>query len=340
MQFRRLIADPFILLLLGTVALASLWPARGAAATWFHIATVAAIAVMFFLYGVRLSGAAVRAGLLQWRLHVVILACTFLLYPLLALLLERLLPGLLPPALWSGVVFLALLPSTVQSSVAFTSVAGGNVAGAVCSATLSNLLGTVLTPALIAVVFRGRTPGVSAAEIGQIVLQLLVPFALGQLSRPWTAAWASRHGALLAVTDRGSILLIVYSAFSTAVVAGLWQQLTMWNLVALLALEVVMLAIVLLLAASGTRLLHFDRADRIAILFCGSKKSIASGIPIANVVFAGPSLGMTVIPAMLYHQLQLMVVSALAQRFARAAHTAAAAAATARPPAGTARDPG
>jgi sodium/bile acid cotransporter 7 len=317
MTLRRWLADPFILLLLATVLLASLAPCRGAGASFFHALTVLAIALMFFLYGLRLSGAAILAGMLHWRLHVVILLCTFVLYPLLALLLERLLPWLLPAAAWSGIVFLSVLPSTVQSSVAFTAMAGGNVTGAVCSATLSNLLGTVLTPLLVALLFRSRGPGVSTHEIAQILTQLLLPFIVGQICRPWLSSWARRHMGLLAYTDRGAILLVVYSAFSAAVIAGLWHQLSLLRFGALLALEVVLLATVVWASAYGSRLLGFERADRITIVLCGSKKSLATGIPMANVLFAGPDLGMTVIPVMLFHQLQLMVASALAQRYAR-----------------------
>jgi sodium/bile acid cotransporter 7 len=325
---RRYLPDRFVLGLLLMVALASIWPCRGVGALVFHWLTVLAIALMFFLYGVRLSAAAMRAGLTHWRLHLTILLSTFVLYPLLALLLQRLLPNALPRPAWSGIIFLSLLPSTVQSSIAFTSMSGGNVAGAVCAATISNLIGTVLTPLLVTAVLRSAGQGVSADQIWEILTQLLLPFILGQIARQRLSSWALRHTALMSYTDRGSILLVVYTAFSAAVSAGLWHQLSAGDFAVLLALEAVLLALVLLATSSGARLLGFDRADRIAIIFCGSKKSLATGIPMANVLFAGPSLGMTVLPVMLFHQMQLMVASAIAQRYARASAAQAAASTT------------
>ncbi|MFI4913598.1 MAG: bile acid:sodium symporter family protein [Steroidobacterales bacterium] len=324
---RRYLPDPFILALLATVAVATVWPCRGAAVQGFKLLTVLAIGLMFFLYGVRLSGATLLAGLAHWRLHMAILLCTFALYPLLGLAMARAAPGLLPPSAWLGLLFVCMLPSTVQSSIAFTSIAGGNVAGAICAATISNLLGTVLTPFLVAALVRTRGQ-VPAAEIWQILTQLLLPFLAGQLCRPWLGAWAVRHRGPLAISDRGSILLIVYTAFSAAVVEGIWQRLSWQTLLVLLAVATVLLGLVLAATTYGSRWLRFSHEDEIAIVFCGSKKSLASGIPIANVLFAGPALGMTVLPLMMFHQLQLMVASALAARYARRA--SAVAAATAR----------
>lgn len=316
---RRYLPDAFICALLLSLLLATLWPCRGAAAAAFHVATVAAIALMFFLYGVRLSSDAMRSGLTHWRLHLLILACTFVLYPLLAESCEWLLPRALPPAAWTGVLFLALLPSTVQSSIAFTAIGGGNVAGAICAATLSNLLGTLLTPLLVTWLLRAHgagSAGGTGEQLLQIATQLLLPFALGRAARPWLASWAARRARVLSWSDRSSILLVVYTAFSAAVTAGIWHQLSVATLALLLLIEAWLLASVLLLTAYGSRWLGFDRADRVAIVFCGSKKSLATGIPMANVLFAGPTLGMTVIPVMLFHQMQLMVASALAQRYA------------------------
>src|SRR5580692_4598624 len=165
---RRYLPDAFITALIVVTAMAALWPCRGWVAALLRALTVFAIGLMFFLHGVRLSDAAMRAGLSHWRLHALILLCTFVLYPLFALSLEHLLPGLLPPAAWSGIVFLAVLPSTVQSSIAFTAVAGGNVAGALWAATISNLLGTVLTPLLVSVLLRTAGQGASMQQIGQI----------------------------------------------------------------------------------------------------------------------------------------------------------------------------
>jgi sodium/bile acid cotransporter 7 len=314
---RRTPLDPFLLALAGAIALASLLPCRGAGAVWLADLTMAVIAAMFFMYGVRLAPAALLAGLGHWRLQLLILACTFVLYPALGLALAAALPHALPRELWTGILFVCVLPSTVQSSIAFTSIAGGNVAAALCAATASNLLGTLLTPLLTAVVLHSPGQSVSLAQVVQIVSELLLPFALGQAFRPWLGAWAGRHRAALTFFDRGSILLVVYSAFSSAVIGGLWQRLTLATLALLLPLELSLLAAVLLIAHLARRAAGLDQADGYAVLFCGSKKSLAAGVPMANVLFTGSAAGMTVLPLMVFHQLQLVVASSIAARAAR-----------------------
>lgn len=317
----RLLFDRFSMALIVTVVLASLWPAEGAAALWLSRVTTAGIALLFFLHGARLSREAVVAGLAHWRLHLVVLACTFALFPLLGVALQPVAQMLLTPELYLGVLFLCVLPSTVQSSIAFTSIARGNIAAAVVAASVSNLAGVFLTP-LLATLLLATHGGLGAPwqAIGDILLLLLAPFVAGHLMRPWIGAWVQRWSTLLSMTDRGTILLVVYGAFGHAVTQGLWQNVPLPALAGLLAIVCALLAVAMLLIAFAARRLGFDRADRIAILFCGSKKSLATGVPMANILFAGnPALGMIVLPVMLFHQVQLMVCAALAQRFARGA---------------------
>jgi sodium/bile acid cotransporter 7 len=236
---------------------------------------------------------------------------------LLGLALWAAAPHALPWSLWLGVLFVCVLPSTVQSSIALTSIAGGNVAAAVCSATGSNLAGQCLTPVLFGLVSSVNESAVSVAGILQVLLQLLVPFIAGHLLRPWIAQWAERNRSILAVTDRGSILLIVYAAFSASVVQGLWQQLQPATLVALTLAAATLLAVALLTMITASRALGFDRADESAVIFCGSQKSIVIGIPMANALVAGPALGLFVLPIMIYHAMQLLVCAWLAKRYAR-----------------------
>ena len=314
--------DPFLLALIATVLLASVLPCRGAAVPLFHALTIAVIAVMFFLQGARLSRDAMLVGLGHWRLHLAILACTFVLFPLLGLALHAMLPGLLTPALWLGVLFVCVLPSTVQSSIAFTSIARGNVAAAVCSATASNLIGILVTPLLTGLVLAGAIRGgthLTADGVIDIVLQLLLPFLAGQLLQPWIGGWAVRRKKLLTVTDRGSILIVVYTAFSAAVVQGLWQKVPLSQLASILLVDAILLAIVLLATRFGARALGFAHEDEIAIVFCGSKKTLASGVPMAGVLFPAAMVGQIVLPLMIFHQLQLFVCAVLARRYARRA---------------------
>jgi sodium/bile acid cotransporter 7 len=325
--------DPYIVLLLGTVGLAALLPARGTAADVASGASTAAIAFLFLLYGARLSTREALDGLRHWRLHVTVLLCTFVLFPVFGLAARALVPTLLTQPLYQGLLFLTLVPSTIQSSIAFTSIARGNVPAAICAGSFSSLAGILLTPLLAAALLGGSGGGFSADSLVKIVLQLLVPFLAGQLLRrceigrgraqraerdggPRAGSFITRHKKVLGLVDRGSILLVVYTAFSEGMNQGIWHQVSPARLGGLLAVEAVLLALMLALTWYGGKALGFGRADRIAIQFAGSKKSLASGLPMAGVLF-GAHASLAVLPLMLFHQMQLMVCAVLAKRRAR-----------------------
>lgn len=262
------------------------------------------------------------AGILHWRLHMAILLVTFGLFPLLGVAIGFIPESILPAPLYMGVLFLCVLPSTVQSSIAFTSMAGGNVPAAICSASASNIFGMVLTPLLVGLLFTvgGHGGGFSLDAFLQIFLQLLLPFIAGQVLQPWIGDWIRARKKLLSPVDRGSILMVVYLAFSEAVIEGIWQTFSVRDIGVVIGINIVLLALVLCVTMFGSRALGFDKADEITITFCGSKKSLASGVPMAGAIFAGQSIGAIVLPIMLFHQIQLMVCAVLAQRYARKAH--------------------
>lgn len=313
----KLRLDPFLLAILAAAGVASVLPARG---TWVEVlswATRIAIFCLFFLYGARMHPEEALNGLRHWRLHVTILAFTFVVFPLVGLLLGTLSPVPLAPALYPGLLYVTLCPSTVQSSVNFTSIARGNVAGAIVSASASNLLGVFLTPLLaIALMNTTGSATVGADSIVDIVVQLLLPFVLGQLSRPWTAGFVSRHKRLK-LFDQGSIVLVVYSAFSAGIREGIWGMVGVLDIGVLVAVCLAVLAAMLTATWFLARRLGFDRADAIAIQFCGTKKSLATGLPMATVLFAGQPIGLIMLPLMVFHQAQLMACSALASRYRR-----------------------
>lgn len=319
---RRFLPDTFTILLVLTVLTASFFPVRGASAHYFSIATNFAIGLLFFLHGARLSRDVVIAGMLHWRLHLIILLTTFGIFPLLVLAIGQVVPtSVLPVSLYTGLLFLSVLPSTVQSSIAFTSIAGGNVPAAICSASASNIFGMFLTPLLVGVLFSvgGQGGGFSWDVLWQIMLQLLAPFIAGQLLQPWIGDWIRSKKKILMPVDRGSILMVVYSAFSEAVVEGLWHTFSVLDIATVIVANMVLLAMVLCITMFGSRALGFSKADEITITFCGSKKSLASGVPMANVIFAGQGIGAIVLPLMLFHQIQLMTCAFIAQKYADAA---------------------
>jgi solute carrier family 10 (sodium/bile acid cotransporter), member 7 len=307
--------DRFLAAVLLTVAFASLMPARGDTAVAFGWLTDAAIALLFFMHGARLSPEAAFLGARQWRLHMVVFLSTFALFPLLAVTAHRLASGFLPPPLWAGVILLAALPSTVQASIAFTSVAGGNVAAALCSASASSLLGIFLSPLIAGFLLANHGAELSARSVLDVIVQLLLPFVAGQLLRPWLGGLVARNPRALKCVDYGSILLIVYTAFSHGVADGIWHKVDVSDLVKVALVAVALLAAVMATLTFGSRRLGFSRADEIAIVFCGSKKSLANGLPIATVLFAG-HVGLVIIPLMVFHQIQLMVCASLARRYA------------------------
>lgn len=317
-RLARLRLDPFIALLLLTVLAATFLPARGTLAGALGTLSTVAITVLFFLHGARLPRENVTSAISHWRLHLTILGTTFVVFPLLGFGLASLWPQLLPGAIWTGVLFLCALPSTVQSSIAFTSIAQGNVAGTVTAAAASNLLGIVISPLIASALTRSDAAAAPSLHgIWKVLVQLLLPFVLGHLSRPWLAEWAARRKALLSITDRGTIVLAVYTSFSAAVIGGIWHQTPAATIGVLVIVCAALLTVVLLLTRFGARLLGFERRDEISIVFCGSKKSLVTGVPMARVMFSPADAGAAILPLMLFHQLQLIVCAWLARRYAK-----------------------
>lgn len=306
--------DPLILLIIAAVIVAIIVPARGEFAEWFATATNFAIALLFFLYGARLSTREAFNGLMHWRLHLTILAFTFLAFPLVGIAL-RPLTAVIPEELYLGILFLTLVPSTVQSSVAFTSIAKGNISGSIVAASVSNLAGVFLTPLLVmALMSAGDGINVDSQVFLDIALLLLLPFVLGQIARRWVKRLAANKATK--IVDRGSITMVVYSAFSAGMVAGVWAEVSVGEIVFLIVFSIVLVAFMLWLTRFVALRLGFNQKDMKAIQFCGTKKSLATGLPMASVIFGGASLGLLILPLMIFHQVQLMVCSWLAARYA------------------------
>ena len=314
----KLRIDPMLVIILSTLALGLLLPVSGSAAEVLDLVTRVGVFVLFFGYGARLSAAETLAGLRNWKLHVAILATTFVVFPLLATPLLFLPDGVLSAPIRAGLIFLCLVPSTVQSSITFTSLAGGNVPAAMVSATASNILGVGLTP-LLAMLFIPTASGGSIGfeQVWGVVVQLLLPFVLGQLSRFATAGFMARHRARLKFLDQAVIMLIVYGAFSELRVSGVWRELQPLDLTLLVPVALGLLAFMFGFTWTLGGRLGLPREDRIALMFCGTKKSLATGVPMASVLFGGATVGVLVIPLMLFHQAQLLASSVLANRLGR-----------------------
>ena len=310
--------DPYVVGILAAVAAAAVLPVHGDLVAPFGIFTKVVIGLLFFLYGARLAREAVLAGLMHWRLHLFILAVTFGFFPVVGAAAGHFLGGVFTSGLLlTGVLYLTCLPSTIQSSVAFVATARGAVAAAVCTASASNLIGVMLTPLLVGVLLSTQGVHVPLSAVESIVLQVLLPFVAGQLVHPWLGPLTARHGRLLTYYDRGSILLLVYGAFSAAVVGGVWKQISLRDLALVAIFDAILLAAVLLGITRLARRLGFAVEDEIVIAFCGSQKGLATGVPLAGLLFPAAQVGLILVPVMIYHQFQLISCAVLAQRYAR-----------------------
>lgn len=319
-RLKRVGLDRYMMILFLAVLIAALFPARGEFATILSSITFWAVALLFFLYGAKLSMSAMVAGLTNWKLQIGCMICTYALFPVLTLGLFGMTQAWLPAAVGLGILYLGCLPSTVQSSIAFTSLAGGNVAGAICAASLSNIIGVVLCPLLLAVMLHASSGAADPlAAIWKISQQILLPFALGQLARPWLSNFLKRHSQPTMLVDRGAIVLIVYSAFSAGVVAGIWQLLSWADISLLIALCLALLGVAMAIVETSGRVSGMPREDRLALLYCGSTKSLATGLPMAGILFDRAEVALVILPLMLYHLIQLTALAILSQRGTRAA---------------------
>lgn len=334
MKFR---IDTFTLLLLVAIALATVLPATGDAAQLLSSAGTVAVALLFFLHGVALSREQIVAGATHWRLHIVITAFTFVFFPLVVVPIYHLnsvLPQWMPADLGLGFLYLGVLPSAVSSSIAYTAMARGNVPAAICSAAASNVFGMMLTPFLLLMLIStsGAADFSVANALKDIVLQLLLPFAVGHGLRPILGGFVAKHESLATRYDQCVIWLIVYSAFSHSVTSGLWEKLPLTAVILTLVLCVLLLVSFMAAAVLVVRRLGFSLEDETAVVFCGSKKSLASGLPMAKVLFSGhPGFGMIVLPIMCYNQIQVIIGAMLAQSYRKRIEAARSASAANQP---------
>lgn len=316
----RLLFDNFTLILIAVVITATILPAHGAGATIFEWITILAIALLFFLHGAKLSRSAIIAGAMHWRLHLLVFAFTFIVFPILGWALKPVLVPLLGMPLFIGVLYLTALPGTVQSAIAFTAIARGNVPAAVCSASASSLIGIGLTPLLLKLLLGANDAAGTTSTLDAIInisAQLLLPFLAGHFLRPWIGNWVDRNRSWLVNVDQSTILLVVYTAFSASVTGGLWDTVPPATLITLTIVCCVLLAIILAATMWASRSLGFSKEDEITIVFCGSKKSMATGVPMAQVLFTAGAIGPALLPLIIFHQIQLMVCAVMAQGYAR-----------------------
>jgi sodium/bile acid cotransporter 7 len=311
--------DSFLLGLMSMVGLAWVLPDFGKSGGHLSMDVIAVygVALVFLLYGMTLPPERLKAGLMNWRLHLLVQISTFAFFPALAWAAAVVLEGRIGSDLMLGFFFLAALPSAISSSVAMTSIARGNVAGAIFNATLSSLLGVVLTPLWVNWYL---STGGASLDLGRvltkIVLLVLLPIIVGQILRPWLRGWIERNMTWLKSLDRFTILLIVFNAFSDSVAEGIWVGQGGGFVAQALGGAAALFVFVFLSLRLVCRLLGFSREDAIAGVFCGTKKSLATGVPMAKIMFgASPALGLIIAPTILYHLIQLIAAGIIARKW-------------------------
>lgn len=316
-RMTSLIPDRFVLMLLGAVLLGWVLPVSGAGLPVAQNVSFAGIFALFFLHGLKLPREEVRRAAKGWRLQVAMLAFTYAVMPLAGLAVSKVAATWLSPLLAAGLLYCAILPSTVQSAISYSSLAKGNVAASVVGAALSNLFGIIATPALFALLLGGVAgSGLGSDVLVKIMTMLLLPFALGQAVQRWLGAWAAREKRLLSFFDRSVILLAVYVAFSAAVSSGALARVKGFDLLTLMVAASVLLAFAFAAAWLAGGAMKFEYADRVSLLFAGAQKSLATGAPMAALLFPAEIAGVMILPAIFYHQLQLIASAPLAARLA------------------------
>jgi len=312
----------FVLLLAAAVGLAWVFPEPGAKGGWLHagITTRAAVFLIFVMQGLSLPTQEVRKGLIQYRLHTAIQAFIFVFIPALVYAVLLLSRHLFPYDLYMGFLFVAVVPTTISTSIVFTTAAGGASAVALFNASLSNILGVFIVPLWISLHVSQKTPIPPLDTlILKIMLIILLPFVLGQVVRIWVKPRADAHKRKMSKVSMGLILFIVYAAFCNSVKSDIWQSLKAHEIILALASTLFLLLLVMLAGRLWWKTAGYDRANGIAFFFCATQKAISTGVPMAYAIFASSpiSVALVILPLLFYHPLQLLLGSFIVGRFSR-----------------------
>ncbi len=309
--------DGFMLILFCAIGIAYIWPYPGTKESPLHLSVVSsyAVSLIFFFYGLKLNPEKLKAGLGNWRLHMLIQLATFLLFPIIALCIRPFFANNADQTIWLGIFFLCTLPSTVSSSVVMVSIAEGNITAAIFNASISSLLGVLITPLWMGLILESTSTNFDLLPIvGKLSFQVLLPVMVGLFMHRWWGEWADRNKTRIKIMDQSSIILIVYTSFCESFGEGLFSGIGLLKLVSLSLGMILLFFFVYGVLGWLSNVLRFSREDRITTLFCGSKKSLVQGAVMVKVLFAGPQAGLMLLPIMIFHAFQLIAVSIIARK--------------------------
>ncbi|WP_306352982.1 bile acid:sodium symporter family protein [Flavobacterium sp. '19STA2R22 D10 B1'] len=313
--------DKFVLAIIATVCIAYLFPNFGADDSWFPIDTISGygISLIFFFYGLKLSPDKIKSGLKNWKLHILVQSATFIIFPLVVLLFYPLMKNEEQHTMWLAVFFLAALPSTVSSSVVMVSIAKGNIPAAIFNASLSGIIGILLTPLWMKPFLEQQQADFNFEKVyTQLIFQIIIPVILGIILQRFGSKWAQKYNSQLSFFDKAIILLIVYKSFAESFISGIFKTLQWYDMFILLIIVSVLFWVVYGLINWIAKRLGFNREDRITASFCGSKKSLVHGTVMSKVLFTNAAtIGIILLPLMLYHAMQILVISIIAGKLAK-----------------------
>ncbi|MFO7720835.1 MAG: bile acid:sodium symporter [Gillisia sp.] len=308
-------SNGFIIALFGAIILAYLAPT---ALRNFPLEIIIDIGIglIFFFYGLKLAPADLKLGFLNYPSHILIQLTTFVLFPLLTFLFIPVFEGGIQSELWLALFFLGVLPSTVSSSVVMVAIAKGNLPTAIFNASISGLIGILVTPLWLSLFLMKTGDFAIVAIITKLLLQIVFPLLIGLLLQRWLGNFARKNGRKLSLFDKSVIILIVYSSFSNSFNSNLLESIKMMDLLKISIIVVILFFAVYGITGYACKLLGFNLRDTITVRFAGTKKSLVHGSVMAKIIFgSSASLGLLLLPIMLYHVLQLLLVAVFAERY-------------------------
>ena len=313
--------DKFVLSIIVVIIFAYFFPQWGVSESKIPIDTISAIGIslIFFFYGLKLSPAKLKAGLKNWKLHVLVQSATFLIFPMLVLALRPLIQNEAQETIWLAFFFLAALPSTVSSSVVMVSMAKGNIPAAIFNASISGIIGVALTPLWMGLfVNDAQTDFDFTAIYIKLIVQIILPVVLGLGLQRYFGAFVQKHSAKLTLFDKSIILLIIYKSFAESFTGNIFSSVSVFDLLLLFVAVLVLFFIVFVLIGFLSRKMNFNKEDQITAQFCGTKKSLVHGTVFSKIIFGNmASIGIVLLPLMLFHASQILIITIIATRLSK-----------------------
>lgn len=326
-MLKKLRIDTFVIAIIISIVLAYIFPQLGASDSPVPMALISSLGIsfIFFFYGLSLSSEAIKSGLKNWKLHVSVQASTFVLFPLLIVPFYPLAKDTSYELLWLAFLFMAALPSTVSSSVVMVAMAKGNLPAAIFNASISGIIGIVITPLWMMPFIKQTDVAFDFSAIYlQLISEIVIPLILGLLLRRFLGVWARKHKPTLNKFDKLIILLIIYKSFVQSFEDNIFNSVGLVEMLSIVGLVLIIFVAVYRLTGWIGKLLKFNHADQITNQFCGTKKSLVHGTVFSEALFGQTSVvGIILLPLMFYHALQILIISAIATKKGneRIAHT-------------------